>query len=288
MAIAVVVPVVADKVDALTRAQQSYNAGQYDAAIAAAAEARSVPALADLGAIVFARAHLERFRQTTDATDLAAAREALQHVNATALTPRGRVELTIGLGESLFLDDRFGAAAELFEAALARVDLVGPSARDRVFDWWASALDRQAQLGPDADRRAIYGRILRRSEDEWARGDGAATASYWLAASASGVDDIERAWHAAVAGWVRAPFSGASAVSVRADLDRLVVQVIIPDRARLRTPQGDLGPAIAEMRAEWDAFKLQWAEASSRGGPATPPAPPLSPRAARQTPRSSS
>ena len=33
----------------------------------------------------------------------------------TLLDARERIELTLGLGEALFLEDRFGAAAELFE-----------------------------------------------------------------------------------------------------------------------------------------------------------------------------
>jgi hypothetical protein len=45
--------------------------------------------------------------------------------------------------------------------------------------------------------------------------------------------------------------------ALRADLDRLVVQAIIPERAarlQIRDPK----PAAAGMLAEWEAFKSSW------------------------------
>jgi hypothetical protein len=46
----------------LVRARELYNQQQYDAAIAAAREARSRPELADAASVVAGRAHLERYR----------------------------------------------------------------------------------------------------------------------------------------------------------------------------------------------------------------------------------
>src|SRR5689334_15037162 len=85
--------------NALARARQQYNARQYDAAIAAAADAQKVPALADAASIVFARAHLEQFRQTSTSTHLASARAALLGVDAARLKARDTTELLIALGE---------------------------------------------------------------------------------------------------------------------------------------------------------------------------------------------
>ena len=88
---------------------------------------------------------------------------------------------------------------------------------------------------------------------------GSSPASYWLAAAARGVGDLERAWQAAMAGWVRAGLAQDRGAAVRADLDRLVTQAIIPERAgRLRT--GDTRRAAVGMQNEWDAFKAGWSK----------------------------
>jgi len=46
-------------------------------------------------------------------------------------------------------------------------------------------------------------------------------------------------------------------VALRADLDRLVVQGILPDRAA-RLPLRDHTQALAGMVGEWEAFKSSW------------------------------
>ena len=248
--------------DALTRARQLYNAAQYDAAITTVEDARRQPALANAAAVVLARAHLERYRQSGDVADLEAARQAIAQANASTLGPRDQVELTLAVAESLYFDDRFGAAAETFELALPRADLLGPGARGLVLDWWAGALDRQAQLSPETARRLSYARVLRRLEDELARDGNSPVAIFWLAASAAGADDGERALSAAQAGWVRAARTGAAGTKLRVDLDRLVRDVIIPVCAKARVPQGDPGLAVGAMRAAWEEFKAKWTQPS--------------------------
>src|SRR5262245_3824402 len=109
---------------ALAKARALYNAGDYDGAIIAAGAARLVPASADAAALVTARAHLDRYRLKADPADLAAAREALASIRASALMARDQVDLLIGLGESLYLGELFGAAAELFDSALTRADML--------------------------------------------------------------------------------------------------------------------------------------------------------------------
>src|SRR5262249_20768489 len=171
-------------------------------AIQAASEARKIPATADGAAIVFARAHLELFRNNREAGDLADARDALAHIDMATLADRDRAELVVGLGELLYLDGClegcYTAAAEMFELALAREGMLDPSARDLVFEWWAGALDRQAQLGIAAERKPLYQRIFAKSEAELARNNLSVSATYWLAAAARGVEDYERAWGAAI------------------------------------------------------------------------------------------
>ncbi len=257
--VAALVSVAAAERDALLRARQLYNEQQYDAAIEAAGEARRTAASVDAASLVFARAHIERFRRTGDAADLAAARDALRQINATPLTARERVELLVGLGETLFFDDRYGAAAEQFDLALAHIDQADPS-RGPTLEWWASARDRQAQLDPGADQELLYAPVLERMEAELRRDAGSAVASYWLAAAARGTGDLQRAWDAAVAAWVRARLAGDPGSALRADLDRLVQQAIIPERARQIASAKDPQQAVAALRAEWERIKAQWAD----------------------------
>jgi hypothetical protein len=243
--------------NALARARQLYNARQYDEAIVAAGEAQKTPALADAASIVFARAHLEVFRQTSTPSHLASARAAVLGVNASHLKARDTTELLIALGEIAYFDDQLSAAAELFELALGRSDEIDAVQRDRLVDWWAGALDLEAQRGPDAERRPVYARILKRMEDELRKDDASPAATYWLVAGARGTDDLDRAWGAALAGWIRAPYVGERAASLRADLDRFVTQVLIPERAQ-HSSSTDPKAAAAVLQAEWDALKERW------------------------------
>jgi hypothetical protein len=252
--------------DALAQAREFYNAQRYDDAIRLAREARTIPAFEPAATMVFARALLERYRQTSQEADLDLARNALKRIDAGALGPRDQVELTIALGISLYLDqsynfdDRFSAAAEQFELALAHADLLDARSRDQLFEWWAGSLDRQAQQGSEAARRPIYERILSRAERELAHDSYSAAATYWLAASARGVGDITRAMGAVVAGWVRSTSLGARGDALRLDLERLMRQVILPERARQLVPNGDAHPTLALLEQQWQQVQEKWKE----------------------------
>jgi hypothetical protein len=257
LALIVVIASGAGPRDVLSRAKQLYNSAQYGDAIAAAEEAAKADDLATPARLVMARAFLERFRQTGDEADKNAARDALKQVRASDLSEDDRVELVIALGESLYFDGQSGAAAEQFELALAHADRKQPMRHERLLDWWATALDRQAQTATDAAARSLQARIVRRMEDELRGDTGAAVASYWLAAAARGSGDIERAWDAAIAGWVRTSQFGQRAAGTRGELDALVTRAIIPDRARLISPASP-DAAAANMRSQWEALKKAW------------------------------
>lgn len=243
----------------LAKARTLYNAADYDAAIAAATEARRVPISADAGSLVLARAHLERYRQRADPADLSAARDALQSIKQDALGPRDRVDLLVGFGQSLFLGEAFGAAAELFDAALIQSATLSHRARTLLLDWWASALDREAQSRPPERRAAVYNRIVDRMEDELRVDPASAPASYWLPVATRGTGDLDRAWDAAVAGWVRASLNADTASGVRADIDRFVTQALIPERARQRqTAARDGQESAVALHSEWELVKSQW------------------------------
>lgn len=243
---------------ALAQARALYNAGDYDGAITSAAAARLDAGSADAAALVAARAHLERYRlRTSDPADLAAARAALGMVQSTVLKPRDQIDLLVGLGQALFLGSEFGAAAELFDTALSRGAVL--PARDRwlLVDWWASATDREAQRLPPDRRGALLERVAARMEVELRDDPGNATANYWLAVAARGSGNVERAWHAAVAAWVRAPLRPESAAVLRGDIDKFVTTVLITERAR-HWPAKEQPMALAEYRAQWDAVKQDW------------------------------
>jgi hypothetical protein len=250
-------PCAAAEQNPLLKARQLYNQGQYDAAIDAALEARKLQGSQDAANLVLGRSYLERFRVGANSDDLTAGRDALRAIHPSNLVSRDKVDLLIGLGQSLYSENAFGAAAELWDCALARADEVGPGTRDRLFDWWASALDRAAQSRLVEDRDPIYARILERAQAELRRDQGAAAASYWQAAATRAMGDLDRAWEAALAGWLRALLNSEQAAALRADLDRLVLDAIIPERAR-KWSGPDYQSAADLMKAEWEAFKANW------------------------------
>jgi hypothetical protein len=245
----------------LAKARALYNAVDFDGAIAAAEVARADPASADAAALVIARAHLERYRlRTSDPADFTTARESLGKIRMSALTPRDQLDLLVGLGQALYLANSFGAAAELFDTALRRAaSLSALSDRERsmLLDWWANAVDREAQAQPTARRAVLMEPLIARMEDELRDDPGNATANYWLAVAARGTGDTDRAWHAAIAAWVRAALQPAMTTTLRGNIDRFVTMVLIPERARTR-PAREQQTALTELQIEWEQVKQQW------------------------------
>lgn len=243
--------------DPLGEARRLYNAAQFELADRAARAALQQPATANSARVLVGRIALERFRRSPSEGSLADARKAFRDVDPSALDARERLELTLGLAETLFLDDRFGAAAEMFAPILDTSVVLGPVARERVLDWWATAIDRQAQGRPMPERPVIYARIANRMRAELARDPGSTPAGYWLVAAARGSGNLDAAWNAAAASWVRAALARDRGAMLRADLDRLVVQAIIPERAARLSPK-DPGAAMTGLLSDWEAFKASW------------------------------
>jgi hypothetical protein len=250
--------ILAGQGDPLVRAHDLYNRQEYEQAIRAAVEAQRVPAQADAAAVVLGRAYLELYRRDADANDLEAARRILTPLQTAAFSARNRLDWTIAMGELLYFDRRFSTSAEFFDVALAHVDLLEAGARESLIEWWASALDQEAQLGPAPERQPVYLRILARCEDELRRDDRSLVASYWLAAAAVGAGDLDRAWAAAEAGWLRAASAGKAGTKLRADFDQLVATVIIPERVRHLATGGDPRPAMTLMQQNWDEMKKKY------------------------------
>src|SRR5262245_41007684 len=108
----------ADERDSLIQARTLYNEGKYAAAVTAAEKARLAPAQADSADLIAARAYLEQFRQTSSQADLSSARQRLRRINPSRFSPAERLEFIVGLGEALFCDGSYGAAAAVFESVL--------------------------------------------------------------------------------------------------------------------------------------------------------------------------
>lgn len=249
-------PLLADR-SALAKARALYNERQFDAAIEAAVAAQRTPDTADVATVVLARAYLERYRERADPADLAAARAALGTVRVASLDRRDRVDLLMALGEALFFEDDYGAAARLFESGLDAAVAAGADSADAMFDWWGSAVERHAGTLETSARTAVFQRMGDRMARELVREPSAAAPSYWLVAGLRGAGDPAGAWDAAVAGWVRARLAGERSASLRADLDRLVLEGIIPDRVRTATSDRR-AQAEADLRAEWSLVKERW------------------------------
>lgn len=249
-AVLLLVPRAAAADDMLARARVLYNQREYQEAVNAAEQAHKArPDSADL---VAARAYLERYRASASSDDLTNARERLRRLDPQRLEARERVEYIVGLGEALYFEEAFGAAAEVFDSVLQSRELLTADARDRVLDWWADSLAREVRSRPEMERRAVYQRIRARMEEELAIHSASATAPYWLAAAARGQGDLQAAWDAALAAWVRAPLTTDKGAALRADVDRLVLRAIIPDRSKItaQSPQ--------TLTAEWEQFKERW------------------------------
>lgn len=249
-------PAQASRAD-LARALALYNERQFDQAIEAAMAARKTPDTQDAAAVVLARAHLERYRERVDPADLSAAREALGAVRTTVLDQRERLEYVLALGQALFLEDEFGAAAHIFSSGVEQARGLDALLGEALVDWWGSAVEREADLAAPDERRALFQALARDMRDEQAQNPESAAAAYWIAAALRGAGDATSAWHAATAGWVRARLSGSRSASLRADLDKLVLQGIIPDRVSPLAP-ADRAGAESQLRAEWELIKERW------------------------------
>ena len=238
--------------DPLARARQLYNERNFAEAVQLAEQARLTSARADASDLVAARAYLELYRESAASDDLTNARDRLRRLDPQKFGPRERAEYVVGLGETLFFDNAFGAAATVFDAALQSRDALTGEARERVLDWWATAIDREAKPRSEMERQGVYQRIRNRMDAELATHPNSSVAVYWNAAAARSQGDHQAAWDAAQAGWVRARLASDKGDALRADLDRLVLRAIVPDRARATAQPPDM------LRAEWERFKESW------------------------------
>jgi hypothetical protein len=241
--------------DLLTRARLAYNNQRFDEAARLAADAGASPARAASAALIRSRALLEQYRRGGDVADIAVARQSLLLADPERLSSSERAERRLATAELLFVDEQFGAAAEAFALSLAETS--SATSRARVLDWWAAALDRYAQMAPDGERQRRYMRLLDGLDAEPV----SAVTQYWRAAAYRGAEDLDRAWSVAVAAWIQAPDLTTGAVGIstlRSDIDRLMRDAIIPERARRAPAPADPEAVRVALTAEWDAIRERW------------------------------
>lgn len=250
----------AAKIDQIATARRAYNTGDYDGAVEAAQAAIDDPKGAAEARIVLGRALVERFRRSAQPDDLIAARSAFVAAGSVSLSPPLRIEWLIGSAETLFFEEQYGAAAAMLASILEdpRAELAVPGGRDRLVDWWASALDRSVQMRDLDSRRDQYSELSRRLARELERDPALGSAAYWQVVAARGAGNLDGAWDVAHAAWVRAPLALDRGAALRADLDRIVTQALIPERAR-RTGRDQEKQVAAAMRDAWEDFKQRWA-----------------------------
>lgn len=244
--------------DALDRARRLYNAGSYDEAIEAARPLTTRAGSEEAAQLLIGRALLERHRASAVPEDLAEARQALRQVDPTALSDRHKVDLVVGLGEALYLDGDYRAAAALLGSAMGQAVWLSPAGREQLADWWSTAMDRYAQTRPPEDRTPIYVEIEQRMAAHLGQYPDSSAAPYWSAAAALARGDLELAWDLAVAAWVRAPMTPDRGAALRADVDRLVVRAIVPERVKRLPGAPDAQDAANSLLAEWELTKEKW------------------------------
>ena len=241
----------------LAKARSAYNDQLFDDAIAAALTAQKDGATSDSATVVLSRSYLERYRQHANPTDLAAARAQLGTVRVANLDSRDHVDFMMALGEALFFEEDFGAAAAMFESGIEMALAHGAVTGEAMLDWWGSAIERQAEPLEREQRAVVFGAMRDRMARELARNPASAAAAYWVVVAARGAGDALAAWDGAIASWVRARMAGSRSAQLRADLDKLVLEGIIPDRVRLlATDKRD--QAESDLRTEWAVVKERW------------------------------
>ena len=262
LVVVVLWPVLAAAQSDLERARAFYNSGQFEEAITAAASAKSRPASASSATLITARARLERFRRGNDPNDLSEARRELMSLNPRNLAPQEAIEWQIGLGSALVLENQLGPASEMFTSVLPIARGRVPAAEfEKLVEWWAGTLSRVAEGLTGNARKERYAGMLAAVRQELDRDPLSRPAIYWTVVALRGAGDLEGAWNAAVAGWIRSG-SQTESGSLRTDLERFVVQTLIPERAQARTGQRlDAETTVAEismMTEEWRTLAARW------------------------------
>lgn len=248
---------------ALAEARSLFGQARYEAAAEATGRARDAVPDDGTASAVYGRAMLERYRETAEATFLTQALDALRSVDGATLAKNDQVDLILGLALGLYLSGEFRPAGDMFATSFEMAEAADPALRDRAVDWWATAMSRHAQSLPALERKKAFEQMLTAMTEEAKHDPSSASAGYWAVVATRGLGDLDRAWDAAIAHWVRAQLCRDGGDALREDLDTLMATTIIPERARRGAAaqnSSDHAPIEALLFAEWRGVKDKWSE----------------------------
>jgi hypothetical protein len=242
---------------AIEEARRLFVQERFEAALMSVSTARKLAPASAEARLLAGRAGIERYRQTADPLELDAALDALDGLDGAELEAQDRPDLVMALAMGLYMTGEFRAAADFFEAASESTRDSG--LQNGLLDWWATAMDRHAHLQASEDRPATYERVRARMDDELRRRPGASAAGFWRVAALRARGDLDGAWNAAIAGWVRAQLGDDGGVALRELLDAFVTATLIPEQAgRLATPARPATDIEAVLMGEWTDLKGKW------------------------------
>ena len=250
---------------ALARARALYNEGRFEEAITAANEAAKRPAIAPSATLIIARSRLERFRMG-DAGELATARGELASINHHDLAPQEVIEWQIGVATALFLENQFGAAAEMLTTVLSTAhERLAPAEFEKLLEWWGTSVTRLAETLTTEARKHAYEQFSADTLRELGRNPLSRPANYWAVVALRGAGHLDAAWSAAIAGWIRGGDQDEGR-QLRNDLDTFVRQTLIPERAQARTGQRPeaktTATETASLTEEWRVVTSRWGDTS--------------------------
>ena len=220
----------------------------------AAEQARLVPARAEAADLIAARAYLERFRESADVGRSRRTRAIASAVSIRSGSCRASAaEFIVGLGETLFFDGSFGAAADLFDRCSMRRRSRPPRRASA-----CSTGGRARSTRCAAARRDRTPADVQRIRDRMQRELGAHPASASARVLAGGrrpcQGDLQAAWDAAQAGvGARAARAGSRRRRSRADHRHgSCCKAIVPERAKMHRSAAGAG------ESDWEQFKERW------------------------------
>ena len=175
-------------------ARELYNAGRVDEA-AEQAEADWVATASAEAGLVLARAKLDRFSRLESGSDLSDARQLLDRIDVTTLLPAQKLDWEVGVATGLFLAGRAGPSGVMFERLLDHPLLEGAE-RDRVLNWWATAVDRvgRDQLPTNGPRRTARWLVVSRESSSGIRHRGRACTGVWWPPVAPATRSMPGTW----------------------------------------------------------------------------------------------
>ena len=159
------------------------------------------------------------------------ARSAPARCSSASLSPRDQVDLLIGLGQALYFGEVYGAGRGSLRHGAREGHAAERARSDRCCSTGGPPRSTaRRSCGPSIAARRSTQRIGERMDRELHDDPSNARRQLLAVIAARGAGDLDLAWSAAISGWVRSTLNPATTEQLRADLDRVVGQALIPER----------------------------------------------------------